>query len=116
MNKISFRYNGRNYNPKNPEKKLKQLGITWDDVEIIELQEKEEIIEYEDIKLYYFINPKTKETISSIYPTLEGLGKYGEGFLPTRTVEDLHKLFNEELKEYERSFKENTENDRNQAR
>ena len=83
MNKISFRYNGRNYNPKDPEKKLKQLGITWNDVEIIELpKKKEEPIEYEDKKLYYFINPKTKETISSIYPTLEGLGKYGEGFKP----------------------------------
>ena len=69
MNK-SFKYNGKIYNPKNPEKKLKQLGITWDDVEIIEVKEKkQEEIEYEDPhRLYYFINPKTGYSITSIYP------------------------------------------------
>lgn len=84
MNPIKFRYNGRNYNPKNPEKKLKQLRITWDDVEIIEEKQKvnEDVDANDNVKLYHFINPKTKETISSIYPTLEGLGKYGEGFEP----------------------------------
>ena len=55
---ISFKYNGKTWNPKNPEKKLKQLGITWDDVEIIEKKEVEKPdIEYEDsIRLYYFLN------------------------------------------------------------
>lgn len=68
-NPIKFRYNGKNYNPKNPEKKLKQLGITWDDVEIIEEAKKDiEIDEQRDIQLYYFINKKTGYSITSIYP------------------------------------------------
>lgn len=68
--KISFKYNGKIWNPKNPEKKLKQLGITWDDVEIIENEEKpKEIIEYEDPnRLFYFVNKKTGWSITSIHP------------------------------------------------
>lgn len=64
-----FKYNGKIWNPKNPEKKLKQLGITWDDVEIIEQQEiKKQDIEYEDPnRLYYFLNKKTGWSISSIH-------------------------------------------------
>lgn len=70
--RIRFKYNDIIYYPKNPEKKLKQLGITWDDVEIIEEQKKEQKIEYEDPnRLYYFINKKTGETISSIYSSIE---------------------------------------------
>lgn len=68
-----FKYNGKIWNPKNPEKKLKQLGITWDDVEIIKENIKEEIIEYNDTKLYHFINRKTREIISSIYNDLNNL-------------------------------------------
>lgn len=68
-----FKYNGKIWNPKNPEKKLKQLGITWDDVEIIKENVKEEIIECNDTKLYHFINRKTGETISSIYDDLNNL-------------------------------------------
>lgn len=68
MNK-SFKYNGKLYNPKNPEKKLKQLGITWDDVEIIENEVKEDRVEYEDPnRLYYFINKQTGWSITSIHP------------------------------------------------
>lgn len=67
--KISFKYNNKIWNPKNPEKKLKQLGITWDDVEIIETKEEVKEIEYEDPnRLYYFINPKTGYSKTSIYP------------------------------------------------
>lgn len=72
-NPISFMYSGKLYNPKNPEKKLKQLGITWDDVEIIEQTKKEEKIEYEDKQLYIFKNNKTGETIVSIYNNLNNL-------------------------------------------
>ena len=72
-----FKYNGKIWNPKNPEKKLKQLGITWNDVEIIkELPKVEKEIEHEswhNPKLYYFYNPKDKTTITSIYPTLDHL-------------------------------------------
>ena len=40
---MKFKYKGKIYNPKNPEKKLKQLKITWDEVEIInDLQEDRE--------------------------------------------------------------------------
>ena len=67
-----FKYNGKIWKPKNPEKKLKQLGITWDDVEIIEEPKKQEIIEYEDPnRLYYYINKKTGRTLSSIYSSIE---------------------------------------------
>lgn len=73
---IMFRYNGKIWKPKNPEKKLKQLGITWDDVEIIEEVKKKEI-EYEDPnRLYYFINNKTGETITSIYDNLNNLSEF----------------------------------------
>lgn len=71
-NTIKFKYNGKIWNPKNPEKKLKQLGITWDDVEIIENQIKEEKkIEYMNPKLYEFRNRKTGEIILSIYDNLD---------------------------------------------
>ena len=72
-----FKYNGKIWNPKNPEKKLKQLGITWDDVEIIEEQKKEKKIEYEDPnRLYYYINKKTGWTLSSIYSSIEEMKKH----------------------------------------
>lgn len=96
MNKISFKYNGKLYNPKNPEKKLKQLGITWNDVKIIEQTKKEEIIEYEDKQLYYFKNNKTGETIVSVYNNLDNL--FG-------IVKNLN--------DYERCTKENAKNDWN---
>lgn len=70
-NAIKFRYNGKNYKPKDPEKKLKQLGITWEDVEIIQEEKKEEPIEHShSIKTYHFVNEKTGYTITSIYPYL----------------------------------------------
>ena len=76
-NQITFKYNGKIWNPKNPEKKLKQLGITWDDVEIIENQVKEEKkIEYMNPELYEFKNVKTGETILSIYDNLDLLKKF----------------------------------------
>lgn len=73
-NSITFKYNGKIWNPKNPEKKLKQLGITWDDVEIINNEEvKEEVIEYQNPKLYVFKNKDTGYTIESIYDNLDHL-------------------------------------------
>lgn len=69
-NIIKFKYNGKIWNPKNPEKKLKQLGITWDDVEIIEDLPKEEKIEMTNTKLYHFKNKNNGYVISSIYPEL----------------------------------------------
>lgn len=88
--KKSFKYNGKIWNPKDPEKKLKQLGITWDDVEIIEqsekLEEKEEFLDPN--RLFYYLNKKTGYSITSIHPNLQV-----EEYEPT-TYEELKKLWN----------------------
>lgn len=71
---MKFIYNNKLYNPKNPTKKLKQLGITLDDVEIIP-----EVVKMVDttidnsIKKYCFCNNRTGETIVSIYDNLDNL-------------------------------------------
>lgn len=84
-----FKYNDKIYNPKNPEKKLKQLGITWNDVEIIETPSKEEAIEYSDPnRLYYFYNKETGYSIASINPEC----KY-KGYEPVE-LEYLEKFWN----------------------
>lgn len=69
-----FTYNGRIYNPVNLEKKLKKMGITRNDIEII--PDKEEVIEMNDVKLYYFKNKVNEHTITSIYDNLDSLRKY----------------------------------------
>lgn len=74
--RIKFEYNGIEYYPKNPDKKLQQLGITWDDVHIInetKKETKESITDRND--LFYFINSKG-ESITSIY------NKIPEGYKP----------------------------------
>lgn len=68
---MKFMYNGRIYNPVNVEKKLKKMGITMNDIEIIPV--KEEVVEYVDIKTYKFINKNTSEYIVSIYDNLDDL-------------------------------------------
>ena len=86
-NSIKFKYNGKVWNPKNPEKKLKQLGITWDDVEIVEDSPKEEKqIEMNDIKLYHFKNEKTGHTLVSIYPELCGYIEDKENWTFVKTI------------------------------
>lgn len=70
---MKFIYNNRIYNPSNLEKKLKKLCITIKDIQILEDKQKEETEIDTSIKLYYFKNNKTKETIISIYPSLEQL-------------------------------------------
>lgn len=83
-----FKYNGKIWNPKNPEKKLKQLGITWDDVEIIESLVEEKKEEYIDPhRLYYFVNPKTRYSITSIHQFINV-----PGYEPT-TLEHLESLW-----------------------
>jgi len=69
-----FTYNGRIYNPVNLEKKLKKMGITRNDIKII--PDKEEVIEMNDVKLYYFKNKVNGHTITSIYDNLDSLRKY----------------------------------------
>ena len=71
---MKFKYNNKIYNPVNLEKKLKKIGISINDIEII--QEEPKIIEYNSIELFHFKNKNTKETISSIYDNLENLKEY----------------------------------------
>lgn len=69
---MKFIYNNRIYNPVNLDKKLKKLGITIKDIQILE---ESKVIEEIDtsIQKYYYKNNKTGETIVSIYPSLEHL-------------------------------------------
>lgn len=69
---MKFIFNNKIYNPVNLEKKLKKLGITLKDIQIIE---DNKIIDEIDVSLkkYYFKNTITGETIVSIYPSLEHL-------------------------------------------
>lgn len=68
---MKFKYKDRIYNPSNLEKKLKKLGITINDVEII--PENKPIVEMDDTVKYYFKNKKTGYTITSIYNNLDNL-------------------------------------------
>ena len=69
---MKFIFNNKIYNPVNLEKKLKKLGITLKDIQIIE---DNKIIDEIDtsIQKYYFKNTITGETITFIYPSLEHL-------------------------------------------
>ena len=69
-----FKYNNRIYNPSNLDKKLKKLGITRSDIEIIE----DTIIKDNDnedngITKHHFILPNGY-TVTSIYDNLDNLG------------------------------------------
>ena len=69
-----FKYNNRIYNPSNLDKKLKKLGITRSDIEIIE----DTIIKDNDnedngITKHHFILPNDY-TVTSIYDNLDNLG------------------------------------------
>lgn len=87
-NSISFIYKGKLYNPKNPEKKLKQLGITWNDVDIVSEEVKESVEEeLDNIKLYYFLDPVTNYSITSIN------SETPQGYIPI-TLEELKQIWN----------------------
>ena len=69
---MKFKYNGRIYNPVNVEKKLKKMGITMDDIEIIPEEIKE--VKYEDDTItYLFIDKINDKRIVSIYDNLDDL-------------------------------------------
>lgn len=69
---MKFKYNGRIYNPVNVEKKLKKMGITMDDIEIIPEEIKE--VKYEDDTItYLFIDRVNGKQIVSIYDNLDDL-------------------------------------------
>lgn len=67
---MKFIYNTRIYNPSNLEKKLKKLGITIDDITIIE--EPKPVEEKFEVKLYYY-KDNMGYRICSIYPEIENL-------------------------------------------
>ena len=67
-----FKYNNRIYNPSDLDKKLKKLGITRSDIEIIEdTTIKEELDTF--ITKHHFILPNGY-TVTSIYDNLDNLG------------------------------------------
>ena len=69
---MKFKYNGRIYNPVNVEKKLKKMGITINDIEIIP-EEVKKIEEVDDTVTYLFIDKNKGKKIISIYDNLDNL-------------------------------------------
>lgn len=69
---MKFMYNGRIYNPVNVEKKLKKMGITINDIEIIP-EEVKKIEEVDDTVTYLFIDKNNGKKIISIYNNLDNL-------------------------------------------
>ncbi len=69
---MKFMYNGRIYNPVNVEKKLKKMGITINDIEIIP-EEVKKIEEVDDTVTYLFIDKNNGKKIISIYDNLDNL-------------------------------------------
>ena len=70
---MKFKYNGKIYNPTNLEKKLKKLGITIDDIELIEELKNTNENTYSNSTLYYF--KKDDYVRCSIYPEENGWEK-----------------------------------------
>lgn len=68
---VTFKYNNKQYTTNNLENKLKKLGISEHDIEILGRRDLGEIDT--SIKKYYFKNKVTGETIVSIYDNLEHL-------------------------------------------
>lgn len=69
-----FKYNNRIYNPSDLDKKLKKLGITRSDIEIIEdTTIKDNDNEDNRITKHHFILPNGY-TVTSIYDNLDNLG------------------------------------------
>ena len=70
---MKFKYNNKVYNPTNLEKKLKKLGITIDDIELIEELKNTNENTYSNSTLYYF--KKDDYVRCSIYPEENGWEK-----------------------------------------
>lgn len=64
-----FIYDNKPYHTPNLEKKLKKMGITIDDIKIVEEEKAIEPID-NSIKKYEFFNPNNGYTRTSIYPEL----------------------------------------------
>lgn len=76
---ITFRYNDRIYKVQHLANKLKKLKITEQDIEILpnenELERQKKIDSlptesWHNPRLYYYLNPNTGYSITSIYPNI----------------------------------------------
>lgn len=68
---VTFKYNNKQYTTNNLDNKLKKLGITKEDIEILGNKNSNELDI--SIKTYLFKNKSTNETIISIYDNLDHL-------------------------------------------
>lgn len=73
---IYFKYQNKVYETPNLEKKLKRMKLHLEDVELINEQPKVKNSDDEDngVKKYYFVNPLTNYTITSIYDEIPEKG------------------------------------------
>lgn len=83
---MKFKYNGRIYNPANVEKKLKKMGITLNDVEIIEEESENKPPPISSVKLFYYYNPNTGCSITSIY---DNVNEYGYERIDKRQLDKI---------------------------
>ena len=67
-----FKYNNRIYNPSDLDKKLKKLGITRSDIEIIEDTTIKEELDTSITKHHFVLS--NGYTVTSIYDNLDNLG------------------------------------------
>ena len=71
---IAFIYNNKRYATSDLQKKLKKMGISIDDINIVSyLKEQDVNTEKENISTFRFKNRKTNEEIISLYNTLSYL-------------------------------------------
>lgn len=70
---VKFKYNGKEYETPNLEKKLRRMKISKEDIELLlpnnKKEEKEE--EKDEVIKYHFRNTKTGYTITTIYTDLK---------------------------------------------
>ena len=71
---VTFKYNNKQYTTNNLDSKLNKLGISKDDIEILESTNIGNIDT--SIKKYYFYNKDDKSTIVSIYDNLDNMKNY----------------------------------------
>ena len=69
---VRFKYNDKEYETPNLEKKLRRMKISKEDIELLLPSKKEkEKEEKDEVIKYHFRNIKTGYTITTIYPDLK---------------------------------------------
>lgn len=89
---MKFKYNGRIYNPVNVEKKLKKMGITMEDIEILPDEKKELPTRIED----YMLN-KRQVIVRSTEDDIRRVCYIGESLPPISELFKNH-IWNPETK------------------